>query len=290
MFFMSLNVLDRKPSSLGRKFDMVLQGDNSFYSQRGCKDGYFPDKLDSQPKFTVPTDPGKKTGLGSSAAMVVAFVAATHQFYGIEDIADACRSYLSSIEFHCSCQILNAFIQNKVGSGFDIAASIYGSQIYRRFSNTQDLSDVITFLNALFNEKDAGKIVVSKADIEKYRELFGKFVQGFDFSLRSLEAQFELDMCLIDVGSGSDTRVMVKKVIEWSTEEAKREDPEAKAYDDELFKLLKGKYSELQSHIVTETQENPHAVNQMVRTLCLEIREIIREISDSSGVPIEPPK
>ena len=50
---------------------------------------------------------------------------------------------------------------------------------------------------------------------------------------------------------------MVKKVIEWSTEQAKKEDPEAKAYDDELFKMLKGKYADLQSLLVTETQEGP---------------------------------
>ena len=31
-------------------------------------------------------------------------------------------------------------------------------------------------------------------------------------------------------------------------------------------------------------------MNQKVRALCLEIREIIREISESSGVPIEPAK
>ena len=115
---------------------MTLQGDNSFYSQRGCSGGFFPDKLDKQPQFTVPSNPNMKTGLGSSAAMVVSFMASTMQFFGIEDLTVAQRSYISSIEFHCQCQILNAFIQNKVGSGFDIAASIYGSQIYRRFSNT----------------------------------------------------------------------------------------------------------------------------------------------------------
>ena len=63
--------------------------------------------------------------------------------------------------------------------------------------------------------------------------------------MRSLETQNELDLCLIDVGSGSDTRVMVKKVIEWSTAEAKKENEDAKAYDDELFKMLKSKYFEL---------------------------------------------
>ena len=36
---------------------------------------------------------------------------------------------------------------------------------------------------------------------------------------------------------------MVKQVIEWSTEEAKKYDPDAKAYDDEHFKQLKSNYS-----------------------------------------------
>ena len=32
MFFMALSVLDRNPNALKKKFDMVFQGDNSFYS------------------------------------------------------------------------------------------------------------------------------------------------------------------------------------------------------------------------------------------------------------------
>jgi len=43
-------------------------------------------------------------------------------------------------EFHALCQILNAFIQDKVGSGFDIAAAIHGSQVYRRFTNVDCLA------------------------------------------------------------------------------------------------------------------------------------------------------
>ena len=93
---------------------------------------------------------------------------------------------------------------------------------------------------------------------------------------------------MIDVGSGSDTRVMVKQVIEWSTNEAKKENPDGKAYDDELFKMLKGKYTELQSYLVNEPLEGLGVINQRVRDLCLDIRNIIREISENSEVPIEP--
>ena len=103
-------------------FELVLQGDNSFYSQRGCKGNYFPDRLPEQPAFSIPKDPSKKTGLGSSAAMAVSLLAACFKFLGVIGSSDH-----FSDEFHCHCQLLNAFLANKVGSGFDIAASIYGS-------------------------------------------------------------------------------------------------------------------------------------------------------------------
>lgn len=60
--------------------DVLLQGDNSFYSQRDCKGDFFPEKLGEQPNFSVPRDPTKKTGLGSSAALTVSFLAATFTF------------------------------------------------------------------------------------------------------------------------------------------------------------------------------------------------------------------
>lgn len=113
--------------------ELLLKGDNSFYSQRGTE--YFPDRLAEQPDHQIPADPTKKTGLGSSAALVVSLLAATLTFLEVMPSNKA--------EFHCHCQLLNAFLANKVGSGFDIAASIYGSQLYRRFSNTAILKDCL---------------------------------------------------------------------------------------------------------------------------------------------------
>ena len=57
-----------------KSIKIVLKGDNSFYSQRGSD--YFPDRLRDQPDFSVPINPRLKTGLGSSAAMAVSFLAA----------------------------------------------------------------------------------------------------------------------------------------------------------------------------------------------------------------------
>lgn len=58
--------------------------------------------------------------------MIVAFVAAMDKFITGE---------LNLERIHIYSQLVNAFVQNKIGSGFDIACAIYGSQIYRRFTN-----------------------------------------------------------------------------------------------------------------------------------------------------------
>jgi len=83
-------------------------------------------------KESVPLDPSKKTGLGSSAALIVSFIASTFKTLRIfEDLSK--EESLSLVHMHS--QVLNAFVQEKVGSGFDIACSVYGSQLYQRFTN-----------------------------------------------------------------------------------------------------------------------------------------------------------
>ena len=56
--------------------------DNSFFSQRNS--GYFPDKLDEQPLRQEPPDCAAKTGLGSSAALIVAFMKALAHYYKLK--------------------------------------------------------------------------------------------------------------------------------------------------------------------------------------------------------------
>lgn len=67
---------------------------------------------------------GGKTGLGSSAAATAAMVHAVLLHHGISDLTNT---------HHCA-QVAHSKAQGKVGSGYDIAAAVFGSQEYQRYS------------------------------------------------------------------------------------------------------------------------------------------------------------
>ncbi len=66
----------------------------------------------------------EKSGLGSSAAATVAMVSGILAFQGIEDLTLA----------HHAAQAAHGRAQGKIGSGYDVAASSFGSQEYQRYS------------------------------------------------------------------------------------------------------------------------------------------------------------
>lgn len=52
---------------------------------------------------------------------------------------------------------------------------------------------------------------------EGVKEAYWKYRDTFDFKLRSHKvSQKAFKLCLIDVNSGSDTKLMVKKVLDWA--------------------------------------------------------------------------
>lgn len=65
-----------------------------------------------------------KSGLGSSAAATVAMACGILSFHGIEDLTWA----------HHAAQVAHNKAQGKIGSGYDVAASAFGSQEYQRYS------------------------------------------------------------------------------------------------------------------------------------------------------------
>ncbi|MQL55474.1 phosphomevalonate kinase [Acidianus ambivalens] len=69
---------------------------------------------------------GKKTGLGSSSAATVALTACLY---------NQIKGRIDTDEIHLLAQEANFIRQKGIGSGFDIAAAVYGSIIYKRFTD-----------------------------------------------------------------------------------------------------------------------------------------------------------
>jgi phosphomevalonate kinase len=68
------------------------------------------------------------------------------------------------------------------------------------------------------------------------------FVNSFEFKPTLVSQDF--DLAVIDVASGSDTRVLVKKVLEWSSSQGKGQ------LRDPLFTELQAVYSAVKTQLL----------------------------------------
>jgi phosphomevalonate kinase len=78
----------------------------------------------------------KKSGLGSSAALVTSLISALLEYVGLTHMRALGQNGEQSERemVHRLSQMCHCFAQGKVGSGFDVACAVYGSQLYSRFS------------------------------------------------------------------------------------------------------------------------------------------------------------
>lgn len=208
----------------------------------------------------MPLSGANKTGLGSSAALVTSLTASLLTHYLPASVLDITTDD-GRRKLHNLAQAAHCAAQGKVGSGFDVAAAVYGSCLYRRFSPSV-LSGVPepgapgfgAKLRALVDDEDGSVWDVS-----------------IDKDALSVPPGVSLLMC--DVDCGSQTVGMVKKVLAWR--EANRES--ATKLWDELQLRNAALGAALHSAALDDLTPRVAAV-----------RELIREMSRLSDVPIEP--
>ncbi|KAI1149568.1 ribosomal protein S5 domain 2-type protein [Nemania diffusa] len=246
----------RRSSHAFNPAQFTILADNDYYSQPHSLSG-----AEKNPtrfaKFPTTLRGANKTGLGSSAALVTSLTAALLTHYLPPSEFDMTTAE-GKRKLHNLAQAAHCAAQGKVGSGFDIAAAVYGSCRYRRFSPSilKSIPEVGApgFAPALTELIDG-----SAWDTEISKE-------G-----ASLPSGTVLRMC--DVDCGSQTVSMVKKVLQW------RESNPADS---------KKLWDELQTRNVRLGAILSEGRLDEITPAIADIRELIRAMGTQSGVPIEP--
>jgi phosphomevalonate kinase len=130
---------------------------------------------------------------------------------------------------HNLAQAAHCAAQGKVGSGFDIAAAVYGSCIYRRF-------DPKILENVLLDS--------DRYDAPFRTKLRDIVCQTWEMDISEFRLPTGLRVVMGDVAAGSATPGMVRSVLKWKTSSPGAEDTWKKLGEDnkrliELFNNLK---------------------------------------------------
>lgn len=229
---------------------ITVLGDNDFYSQRetlDLADGVAPtvSQLESLSPFTKQKcriADVHKTGLGSSAAMTTSLAGCflLHlQAIALDDTGAIEAEDLALI--HNLAQLAHCAAQGKVGSGFDVSAAIWGSQLYRRFepkalqacldqietvtvedqvdkaTRAATLSARIELLPVLDPHNPLWRPTIT-SELKHTTALEGLALaeHGGDLPRPApLQLPPGLDLLLADVDAGSNTPSLVSKVLAW---------------------------------------------------------------------------
>jgi phosphomevalonate kinase len=134
----------------------------------------------------------RKTGLGSSAALVTSLVAAICVHFRVASVSKP-----DELErLHQLSHFVHCLAQGKIGSGFDVSSACFGSQRYVRFSPK--------FLDPLLKEAES-----------KHAVNFSSLFSSWDNEHVPLALPKGLALIMGDVSVGSNTPLMVSKVLKW---------------------------------------------------------------------------
>ncbi|ELU42518.1 phosphomevalonate kinase [Rhizoctonia solani AG-1 IA] len=243
------------------------------------------DSLNSIPPFLpqgCPIGQVHKTGLGSSASLITSLVSALLLHFGAIS-PDSLSSDATSNEgrelAHNVAQYVHCLAQGKVGSGFDVSSAVFGSQVYQRFEPTV-IADIMqgkpngsTLLSTLSPSNKAWNHTVSP------------------FKLPPLTR-----IMLADVDSGSDTPSMVGNVLKWKKAEPAVADQLWEGLDKcnrglgDIVNRLSQRYDEDPTEYANTVDKLTRESGDELMRQMQSIRDGMRAMGKSSGVPIEPPE
>lgn len=134
---------------------------------------------------------GKKTGLGSSSASTVVLTACLYT---------RVKGKIDVDEIYRLAQKANYIRQKGIGSGFDIAAAVYGSIIYRRFNDVEKMDSyqeslklpekyqmILGFTGRSSNTVDLVRKFVEKSNDLKFKEYMALIEKENEMAIKYLK-------------------------------------------------------------------------------------------------------
>lgn len=199
-----------------------------------------------------------KTGMGLSAGLVAVVTAALVCHFTGKSV-DSARNIIHNV-----AQIAHCEAQGKIGSGFDVAAAVYGSIIYRRFS-PETIDHVL------------GKPLSEALCAEIRRIVDSEW--PFTHSQCSLPRGIRLLMG--DVNGGSETPKLVSKVLAW-----RKRDPSSASVYSELDSANESFMAAL-TNFGKQKSSGKDALKPIVDALT-RIRRGLQKLTAASGADVEP--
>ncbi|KAG6378187.1 phosphomevalonate kinase [Boletus reticuloceps] len=203
--------------SLQHGLDIAAVGDNDFYSQQAkLRELSLPSTVASLASITpfcpqdVRLDNVNKTGMGSSAALITSVVSALLLRFKVITREEFYRPDSDARKLaHNTAQFVHCFAQGKVGSGFDVSAAVFGSQLYMRFNPV--------LLDGLMKGGDTASRMLP---------LSPALSPGSHWDYRTVPIHLPplVRLLLADVSAGSDTPSLASKVLKWRQETADEAD------------------------------------------------------------------
>ncbi|GAA5972058.1 hypothetical protein JCM11641_002475 [Rhodosporidiobolus odoratus] len=292
------------PTATFRSLVVTIVGSNAFYSQS---------RTDTSPIPFAPLNCTirnvHKTGLGSSAAMVTSLTSSLLlNWTSSTSAADSASSRRlpnpdsNTVQLlHNLAQYVHSLAQGKVGSGFDVSAAVFGSQVYKRFA-VECLEDLLD-PNPIRGSKITGQSLLSVLSPSLNPAWTASTTAG---SVTPFALPPNTLLLLADVDAGSNTPSMVGKVLRWK--KAQPEEAErvwsALGRSNEALRDVFTELTESQKSGKAEYEEEVERLSQLTvqewsssalafsttAQRILDTRALMRHMGEASGVPIEPPE
>lgn len=249
---------------------VTILADNDYYSAPHTLAAVSSPSGQRYARFPSTLSETHKTGLGSSAALVTALTASLLAHY-LSPHGFTLASPEGRATLHNLAQAAHCAAQGKIGSGFDVAAAVYGSCRYRRFSPS--------ILSGIGVVGSPGFAALLANLVDDKAESGGKvWDTEIDSDAVTLPKGICLRMC--DVDHGTATVGMVKKVLAWREADATKEEA------NRLWTDLDKASIELEA-VLRDAAADEAQLSRLPAAL-RRVRTLAKEMGRLSGADVEP--